>query len=92
MMTLDIIGPLYTPGQYDADGNEISPPVLLPGYHVNITKADLTPELEPFRVFPSQMRRLFAGDQWPNEPTWTVALKFADEAEARAVLGLDAPE
>jgi len=60
-----------------------------PGYHVNIALQDLTPELEKFRVFPSQMRRLFAGDQWPKEPTWTVALRFADEAEARDVLGLE---
>jgi len=60
----------------------------VPGYHVNTTLADLAahPELEPYRVFPSQMRRLFAGDKWPNEPTWTVALKFADEAEALKVL------
>ena len=43
------------------------------------------------RVFPSQLRRVFAGDD-PEKPAWTVALKFADEAEARAVLGLDGAE
>ena len=62
-----------------------------PGFHVNIALQDLTPELEKFRVCPSHMRRVFAGDD-PADPKWTVALKFADEAEARAVLGLDAPE
>ena len=65
----------------------------VPGYHVNTTVADLAehPELEPFVVVPSTMRRVWAGDD-PENPQWTVALKFADEAEARAVLGLDAPE
>jgi hypothetical protein len=58
-----------------------------PGYHVNIALQDLTPELEAFRVFPSQLRRVFAGDD-PEKPAWTVALKFEEEAEARKVLGL----
>jgi len=58
-----------------------------PGYHVNIALQDLTPELEAFRVFPSAMRRVFAGDD-PADPKWTVALKFEDEAEAIKVLGL----
>ena len=85
-MTLDlnIIIPLLS--EPDKDGMQ----TLLgyePGYHVNIALQDLTPELEAFRVFPSQMRRVFAGDD-PADPQWTVALKFADEAEARKVLGL----
>jgi len=58
-----------------------------PGYHVNIALQGLTPELEKFRVFPSQLRRVFAGDS-PEKPAWTVALRFADEAEAIKVLGL----
>ncbi len=58
-----------------------------PGYHVNIALQDLTPELEAFRVFPSHMRRVFAGDS-PEKPQWTVALRFENEAEAIKVLGL----
>lgn len=84
-LDLNIIIPTYGPP--DAEGVR---PVTgyVPGYHVNTTLADLAahPELEPYRVFPSRMRQLFAGDQWPNEPTWTVALRFADEAEARAAM------
>ena len=85
-MTLDlnIIIPLLS--EPDKDGMQ----TLLgyePGYHVNIALQDLTPELEAFRVLPRQMRRVFAGDD-PENPQWTVALKFADEAEARKVLGL----
>lgn len=58
-----------------------------PGYHVNIALQDLTPELEAFRVFPSQLRRVFAGDD-PADPKWTVALRFESEDEAVKVLGL----
>ena len=85
-LDLNILIPTY--GEPDQDGVR---PVTgyVPGYHVNTTTADLAehPELEAFRVFPSQMRRVFAGDD-PENPQWTVALKFADEAEARKVLGL----
>lgn len=90
-MTHDIIGPLYDPGQHDAEGEEISPPVLLDGWHVNITTADLTPALEPFVVTPGILRRVFAGDD-PENPQWTVALRFADEAEAISALGIETPE
>ena len=45
------------------------------------------PELEPFVVIPTSLLRVWAGDD-PENPQWTVALKFADEAEARKVLGL----
>jgi len=61
-----------------------------PGYHVNIALQDLTPELEAFRVFPSQLRRVFAGDD-PADPKWTVALKFADEKTARKQLPFPEP-
>ena len=84
-LDLNIIIPILS--EPDKDGMQ----TLLgyePGYHVNIAIQDLTPGLEKFRVFPSQMRRVFAGDD-PENPQWTVALKFADEDEARAVLGLE---
>lgn len=86
-LDLNIIIPAYGPP--DQDG--IRPVTgYVPGYHVNTTVADLAehPELEPFVVKPSSLRRVWAGDD-PDNPQWTVALKFADEAEARAVLGLD---
>ena len=83
-MSIDVIGPLYAPPS--EEGGE---PILLPGYHVNVTPDEMTPELVPFVVTPSLLRRVWAGDD-PTNPQWTVALKFADEAEARAVLGLDA--
>ena len=91
-MNLDLNIQIPTYGPPDAEGVR---PVTgyVEGYHVNTTAADLTehPELAPFVVVPSTMRRVWAGDS-PDDPQWTVALKFADEAEARAVLGLDAPE
>jgi hypothetical protein len=58
------------------------------GYHVNVTPGFLAdhPEVEPYRVTPSALRQVWAGD-CPFSPVETVALRFADEAEARAVLG-----
>ena len=62
-----------------------------PEYHVNLptwpqTPDDfVTPELAPFRRTPPLLSRIFAGDD-PENPTMTLALRFADEAEARDVL------
>jgi hypothetical protein len=83
-MTPDIIGALYDPAEYNDKGEEVTPAKLLPGYHVNITADDMTSELEPYVVEPSPLRRVFSGDD-PANPKWTVALKFKNEAEARAV-------
>ena len=79
MTDIDIIGPLYEPHPTDPEGE----PVLLPGFHVNVT-SDLMaerPELEAFRVEPSPLRRVWAGDD-PVNPVVTVPLRFTDEAEA----------
>ena len=78
MTSLDIIGTIYT------DDEE---PVALTGWHVNVTpdEIDAKPELAPFVVTPSRLRRVWAGDD-PVAPDITVALRFADEAEANAVL------
>ena len=76
---IDIIGPLYDPHPTDPEGD----PVLLPGWHVNVT-ADYYaehPELAPFVVEPSPLRRVWAGDD-PDNPVVTVPLRFADQAEA----------
>ena len=71
MITLDIIGTIYTPGEFDAEGNVITEPTALPGYHVNVSR--LTPEIEPFAVTPTLPYRVFAG-----APTFF--LRFEDEA------------
>lgn len=86
---IDIIGTIVEPGTYDAEGAEITPPVALPGWHVNTTPEYMAehPELEPFVVTPSHLRRVWAGDD-PVNPVSTVALRFVDEAEAIDVIGL----
>lgn len=83
MTDIDIIGPLYEPHPTDPEGE----PVLLPGFHVNVTP-DLMmerPELEAFRVEPSPLRRVWAGDD-PVNPVVTVPLRFADQKEAAKML------
>ena len=89
---IDIIGTIYEPGTYDAEGVEITPPVALNGWHVNTTPEYLAarPELAPFVVTPSHLRRVWAGDDAVN-PTQTVALRFADEAEALSLFPTDGP-
>jgi len=49
------------------------------GYHLNIAPQVYTPDLAPYVVTPTLPRRVFAGAE-------TVFLKFADEAEAQALL------
>ena len=44
------------------------------------------PALEPYRVNPSPLARVYAGEvDPPAAPVLTAAVRFADEAEARAV-------
>lgn len=83
MTDIDIIGPLFDAG---APGEA---PVLLEGWHANITAQGLAarPELAAWRVQPTTLRRVWAGDD-PAAPLLTVALQFADEAEGRSALGL----
>lgn len=54
-MSIDVIGHLYEPHPTD--------PVLLPGWHVNVTADYFSdhPELAPFVVEPSPLRRVWAG-------------------------------
>lgn len=81
---IDIIGIIY-----DAPAEEGGEPVALSGWHVNTTPEYMAehPELEPFVVTPSHLRRVWAGDD-PVNPVSTVALRFVDEAEAIDVIGL----
>jgi hypothetical protein len=84
MIEVDVIGVLYLP-QADPDAE----PVAYPGWRVNITVDGLAarPDLEPFVVTPTRLRQVWAGDD-PTAPDVTVALAFADEEEAGAVLQL----
>jgi len=76
---IDVIGVLHVPPEVFG---ELA--VSLPGWHINCTPGVLAarPELEPFVVTPSVLRRVWAGDD-PANPTQTVALRFEDEAEAQ---------
>lgn len=84
MIQLDVIGTLYTPGTYDAQGNEITAPVAQAGYHVNTTHPVAAWAAK--RVTPATPRRIFGGGQ-------TVFYAFDDEAEYLAALeGADLSE
>ncbi len=78
---IDIIGPLYEPHPTDPEGE----PTLLPGWHVNVTADYFSdhPELAPYVVEPSPLRRVWAGDE-PDNPVVTVPLRFNDEEQASA--------
>lgn len=56
--TFDVIGDLYSEGIYDVGGNVITPPVLLPGYHVNML-GEVPEEFNPFVLNPTSPRRRF---------------------------------
>ena len=95
MIEIDVIGALHVPAVYGAADTEtgiaieITPATPLPGWHANITPFGLVkrPDLAPYVVTPSRLRRVWAGDD-PLNPTATVAMRFADEAEATATLAL----
>jgi hypothetical protein len=71
---LDVIGQAVISGSYDADGNELTPPVILPGYYVNLALPGPLPRaLASFRVPYGSGGRIFAGtepdpdpDAWPH--------------------------
>lgn len=73
----DIIGTLYEPGTYDAEGNEITAPVALPGWHVN--SPEPVEGWEAYAVTPNAPRRVFAG-----HPTFFYV--FQDEATFNALV------
>ena len=56
---IDEIGTIYEGGTYDAEGEVITPPVALPGWHVNT--AGLAPEAwEAYAVYPQNPVRVWA--------------------------------
>lgn len=57
---LDVIGPIYIGGKWDAEtGEVIEPPVLLDGWHFNFI-GELPEAWEPYAVSPAQPVRIFA--------------------------------
>lgn len=58
---IDEIGLLYEGGTYDAEGEVITPPVALPGWHVNVI-GDLAPEAwDQHLVVVNSASRIFFG-------------------------------
>lgn len=74
---LDIIGTMYEPGTYDAEGNELTAAVELPGWHVNSPQP--MAEWAAYQVEPATPRRVFAG-----HPTWFYV--FPDQAAFEALI------
>jgi hypothetical protein len=56
---LDIIGPISRGGEWDDEGNEITPPTVLDGWHVNYL-GSLPEGWEQFAVEPQQPVRVWA--------------------------------
>lgn len=72
-MNYDIIGTLYTGGEYDEEGNVITAPVALEGFNVNTTTKLVG--LDNYLVTPNTPRQVFAGVTtyfytFPNEAFW----------------------
>lgn len=92
---IDVIGLIFPPVSDEPvwPGSDPLPSAEpVPGWHVNVTPDYLAerPELETFVVTPATLNRVWAGDD-PEDPTMTIALRFADEAEAATVLDLPPP-
>ena len=57
---LDDIGALYEGGDFDGEGNVITPPTLLPGYHVNMAwKGEVHPAFQASLITPKNPKRLW---------------------------------
>ena len=68
---MDIIGTIYTPAVLDAEGNVVTEPQAIPGWHINTP--DVIEGWEAYRVFPETPMRVYAGHE-------TVCYSFTDEA------------
>lgn len=55
---IDVIGPIQRGGEWDEDGNEITPPEVLPGWHVNF-QGELPDGWEQYAVTPQQPVRVW---------------------------------
>jgi hypothetical protein len=56
---IDEIGVIYEGGTYDAEGEVITPPTALPGWHVNY-QGELPEGWEAYAVFPQNPVRVWA--------------------------------
>ena len=58
---ISVIGTIYSGGEWDAEGNVITEPKALPGYHVNVRAIndEDTTVLEPFATTPKTPLRVF---------------------------------
>jgi hypothetical protein len=57
----DIVDKIYKEGTYDSNGNVLTPPVLVDGFHVNIAWAMPIPSVfESSRVYPKSPSRVWA--------------------------------
>lgn len=77
MITLDIIGTIYTDVVTSSDGDVLSGGEPLPGYHINTIPE--VPGWEQYRIEPASKRRVFAG-----MGAETVCYVFPDEQTFRA--------
>lgn len=90
---IDVIGTIYEGGEYDDEGNVITPPVAIPGYHVNMI-GDVPEAWQPYVIDrPENPYRVFAESppappKPPRYPVFT-ALQMLDlftESEQLAVV------
>ena len=56
---LDIIGPIQRGGEWDEDGTVITPPEILPGWHVNY-QGEVPDGWEQYAVWPQNPVRVWA--------------------------------
>lgn len=67
-MQVDVIGQIVkTPGTYDEQGNELTPPVMQKGFHVNAPAPAPVPGWEGWRMEPQPATplRVYAGPHVP---------------------------
>jgi hypothetical protein len=55
---LDVVGTIYEPGTYDDDGNELTPPTPLPGFHINFS-GPYASDLSEYQIYPVTPYRKF---------------------------------
>jgi hypothetical protein len=69
---LHIIGEVTVPGTSDDAGNELTPPVVLPGFFVNLgIPGRLPPALVPYQVPYGSAGNVFTGTEHEVQPgTW----------------------
>lgn len=61
--TFDVIGTITEGGEWDPEtGEVITPPVPLPGFHVNAKLQELPNDWDAYVVTPTSPVRIFAGD------------------------------